>query len=155
MQNFTLKPSIMHFVIKSHSNPLQMGILFFFILAWLSRYEKRSCISKALQTTGTCGDFSTRSRKTPSLRWNNCLCSLWTYSHSSVALFVCIPNRSPACIYCLGCRPIEEEIVVIPKIISHFYPIWLGTKYTEVIHSQDEKQCLYFKCSKDIFEAGI
>ena len=36
--------------------------------------------------------------KTPSLQWNNCLCTSWPYSQIFCSIFVCVPNSGQAVI---------------------------------------------------------
>ena len=92
-------------------------------------------------------DFLGEQPKTPPLQWNNCLCTLWSYSQSSAALFMCIPSLCQAVILMLKCLSINTEET------TFFCPNWSGTKYPEGIYSQDEirQPCVFFKCNEGVF----
>ena len=63
-----------------------------------------------------------RSADLPSLQWNNCLCTVWTYFQSSVALSVFIPKFGQAVIVVFNCLSIDkaENIVLFPKLYVTF-----------------------------------
>ena len=94
-----------------------------------------------------------RHLKTPSIWWNYCLCILWPYSQSSIALFVCIPNLGQE-VRCFGaCQLIKKKSLcysqdnrsLLPKLTRHKYPEWIYSQY------EVRQPCLYFKCSKGVF----
>ena len=94
--------------------------------------------------------------KTPSLQWNNCLCTFWPYSQSSLTLFARIPNYDRLLFECLAARQLVKRKInywAIPKITGNFCPNWPRTKYCLRICSQDEvrQPYLYFKSSDGVF----
>ena len=67
--------------------------------------------------------------KTPSLQWNDCLCTLWLYSQYSLDLFVCIPNLGETTIWvCLSLQEkkwlcySQDNRLLLPKLVRHKIP---------------------------------
>ena len=76
-------------------------------------------------------------KETPPLQWNKCLCTLWPYSQSSLALFVGIPNFFQAVIRMFNrLLTVKEEIIVLFSRLT--LPNLARQKNSRVIYFQYE-----------------
>ena len=89
--------------------------------------------------------------KTPSLQWNNCLCTLWTYSHF-LELYFPILIRQLFQIS-TACQKIKKKVLFYSQCDWDFCPNWSGSSVPEAGYSHDEvrQPCLYFKDSEGVF----
>ena len=91
------------------------------------------------------------SSKTHSLQWNNCLCTLWTYSHFPQLYFPILVRQSFW--ISIACQKIKMKVLFYSQCGSYFCPKWSGSSVPEAGHSHVEvrQPCLYFKDSEGVF----